>query len=59
MAVNDLLKVVPTIQAASLLDYNVRFAKKKKKKARDFLEVGVTNVVGTRIIKATDDFLWG
>lgn len=55
-AANNILRIIPTIQAAQLLDYNYKFSKKKKKKARDFLGVGTTNIIGGALIHAEQDF---
>lgn len=59
MSAKDILKVVPTIQAASLVGYNLKFAKKKKKKLGDFVEAGTTNIVGSAMTKEAADFIGG
>lgn len=57
MSYKDIVKLTPALQAAALADYNARFAKKKKKKARDFLEVGFVDITGVAFIDATGDFI--
>ena len=54
--VNKILEIVPTIQSLALLEANLRFLKKKKKKSRDFLGAGVTNIVGASMITETSKF---
>lgn len=51
MAVSDILKVVPTIQATALVGEAVKFGKKKKKKAKDFIDFGATAIVGSAFIQ--------
>lgn len=57
MTYKDILRVIPTIQAASLVEHNVRFAKKKKKKSSDFLSTGVDNILGTSFIQTEAQFI--
>jgi hypothetical protein len=57
MAYEDILKLTPTLQAAALAEYNYGLLKKKKKKARDFVEYGVGSIVGTSFIDATADLV--
>jgi hypothetical protein len=49
-AYKDLIKLVPTMQAVSLLSDNLP---KKKKKKKSLLNQGVSNIVGLSMIKAT------
>ena len=51
--------LIPTIQAASLAGHNLQFAKKKDKTAKDFLEVGMTNILGTSFIRAEAQIIGG
>lgn len=55
MGYENILKVVPTLQATALAEHNLAFLKKKKKKVKDFVGVGVTNMVGTSLIQSTAD----
>jgi hypothetical protein len=57
MDYKTLLKIVPTIQAASLANANAKFAMKKKKSSKDLVNVGVGNIVGAALIKEQADFL--
>lgn len=56
-AANDILKTIPTIQAAGLVDYNLKKLKKKNKKPRDFVEQGFGNILGASFIDVTSDFI--
>ena len=51
--VSNLAKVIPTVQAVSLVNYNVSKAKKKNVSVNDILNLGVTNVVGLGLITKT------
>jgi hypothetical protein len=52
-----LLKIIPTMQSVTLLDYNLKKMKKKKRKAGDLIEQGVGNIIGVAMIKETADFI--
>ena len=54
---DSILKVIPTIQSATLVERNLKLLKKKKKKSKDFVSAGVDTLVGTSLIKAESDFL--
>jgi len=57
MTYQDILRASGTIQAATLAAHNADFARrKKKKKARDFIELGATNIVGSELIRAQSGF---
>ena len=57
MSYKDIIKLAPTLQAAALAGYNAGKLKKKKKKMKDFIDMGTTNAVGTAMIQAgTYDF---
>lgn len=49
---NSILGLVPTMQSLALVSENVRYLKKKKKK-NGLLKLGMTNIVGVNLIKAT------
>jgi len=57
MTLKELLGVVPTLQAAALVEDNFHLAMKKKKKAGDFLGTGTRTVVGVSLIKAESDMI--
>ena len=46
-------KIIPSVQAAALVAHNVGKVKKKKLRTKDILNLGVTNIVGTGLIKET------
>lgn len=56
MTINrDLANLANTGQALSLLSYNISVAKKKRKKVKDILNLGIGNLTGTAFIRATAD----
>lgn len=57
MVNNNILKIIPTIQAAGMVDHNVKFLKKKKKKMTDFIGLGAYNVTGSALIDVEGEFL--
>ena len=57
-ASGSIIKIIPTIQSAALLNDNYKFYKKKKKKTKDFISQGAKNIIGTSLIKAEGEFLW-
>jgi len=59
MTYTSILKIVPTLQAASLVKHNVNVAQKKNLKTKDMIDLGVTNIVGTNLIKIESDFISG
>jgi hypothetical protein len=52
---DEIIKIVPTIMAAELVNENMREIKKKKK--TNFVKLGMKNVVGAAIISETSNFL--
>ena len=59
MTYKDIMKIIPTLQAAQLVGENVKVLKKKKKKSKDFIGLGVKNIVGTSFIKINADLIEG
>ena len=57
MDTKQILKIVPIIQSASLLNENVKVLNKKKVKTKDIVKLGVTNIVGASLIKVESDFI--
>lgn len=57
MIYKDILKIVPTLQAASLAKHNVDVAMKKDKKPGDIVGLGVTNIVGIEMIKLESNLI--
>ena len=50
--VKILLKVARDVQALALVKENIKFVDKKKKKTKDFVKTGLTNIVGIEMLKA-------
>jgi len=44
---------IPTIQAVGLVSHNIKKSKKKNINTKDILSLGVTNIVGTSLIRST------
>ena len=57
MTVKDIANLIPTIQAASLVNMNLKQMKKKKQTTGDMLNMGMGNVVGTSMIKINADLI--
>ncbi len=51
MVVQAIVNLIPTAQALALLSENVRVVKKRKKDVKDFMKLGVTNIVGLEFIR--------
>lgn len=56
-ASDDILHLIPTIQAAGMAGHNVAYLKKKKKKAKDLFGLGIYNITGAAMIDAEGEFL--
>ena len=56
MSYQDILRASGTIQAVALASHNVEFARKKKKRPRDFVEMGTTNIVVSALLKEQAGF---
>ena len=57
MDIKNIANIIPLAQAASLANENVKVLNKKKVNSKDMLKLGVTNIVGTSIIKMESDFI--
>jgi hypothetical protein len=58
MPTKAIANLIPTIQSASLVGENLRVMKKKKKQStKDILDLGMTNIVGTSMIKINADII--
>lgn len=53
MTAGDIARLIPTVQAAGLVGHNVGALKKKNVNTKDILSLGVNNIVGTGLIRAT------
>jgi hypothetical protein len=54
---NDLLRIGNTMMAVNLVGANLKAVKKKKKTTKDIVDLGVSNLVGSSLIKANADFI--
>jgi len=59
MVSKQILNLIPTVQAAALVGENVRVAKKKKVDSKDFIGLGVKNIVGIEVIKLESGLIAG
>lgn len=50
MSYTNILRTIPTISSAALVKENIRVAKKKNLKAKDMVELGTKNIVGSVLI---------
>ena len=57
--VKPILGVATIAQSAALAGHSLKFAKKKKKTAKDFVNVAATTIVGSALIKSESDFIGG
>lgn len=55
MNYKNIANIIPTIQSAHLVSHNIKASKKKKKTSKDMLELGMTNIIGTNMIKINAD----
>ena len=53
MAVDSIAKIIPAVQSAILTSHNVSKIKKGGISTKDILILGLTNIVGTKLIQAT------
>jgi len=57
MTYKDIMRVIPTVQAASLVKHNISKMKKKKKGVEYMAGLGTTNIIGTSLIQAEADLI--
>lgn len=53
----ELLRLIPTLQSLSIVAENAKFVKKKNKTTKNFIDVGVGNMIGVALTKETADFI--
>lgn len=58
MSYQDIAKLIPTVQAASLVGDNVK-SMNKKHSTKDMVGLGVKNVVGTEMLKINAQLIGG
>lgn len=59
MANSDIIKLIPTMQSASMALKNYETLKNKKKKPKDLFKLAGYNITGSSLIKAEGEFLGG
>ena len=59
MTYQSIAGLIPTMQGVALVSHNVGVAKKKKITTGDMISLGVTNIVGTSLIKSQADIIAG
>jgi len=57
MNAKAILNLVPLAHSTAILADNVKFAKKKDKKATDFMKTGVKNVIGAEFVKLESNII--
>jgi len=57
MSYKDIANLIPTMQSVALVSHNLKAVKKKKTTAKDMVDLGVTNIVGTSMIKINADLI--
>lgn len=57
MAYKKILETIPLIQSSSLLGENMKLYKKKNKTSKDFIESGIKNIVGVKLIGETSNII--
>ena len=59
MAIQQIMNLIPTLQATALVSENVRVAKKKKVDTKDLIGLGAKNIVGIEFIKLESSLIAG
>ncbi len=59
MAIQQIMNLIPTLQATAILSENVRVAKKKKVSTKDLVGLGAKNIVGIEFIKLESGLIAG
>lgn len=57
MSYKEIAKLIPTIQAASLISENLKEVKKKKQSTKSMIGLGMKNIVGISLIKVNADLI--
>ena len=57
MTYKKIMEIIPVVQSASLVNMNLKQAKKKKQTTGDMLNMGMGNVIGTSMIKINADLI--
>ena len=59
MTLQSITSLIPTMSAVALVSENIQVAKKKKKTTEDIMKLGITNIIGTNLIKTQAQLLSG
>jgi len=57
MSYKTIAGLIPTLQSVALVSHNLKVVKKKKPTTKDMVDLGVTNIVGTSMIKINADLI--
>ena len=57
MTYQNIANLIPTMQSIALVSENLKYTKKKKSDTMDITKMGVKNIVGVNLIKATADII--
>ncbi|HDK42071.1 MAG TPA: hypothetical protein ENG87_01725 [Candidatus Pacearchaeota archaeon] len=59
MTTKQIINLIPTIQAMTLANENIKIVKKKKVKAKDLMGLGAKNLIGIELIKIESSLIAG
>jgi len=59
MTAKQIAGLIPTMYSVALLGENLKILNKKKTKSKDFLGLGMKNIIGTSLIKVESDIIAG
>lgn len=57
IANKKILELATALQSTALVGENIKVLKKKKKESKDFIGMGVKNIIGTQLIKEQADIM--
>jgi hypothetical protein len=57
MTYKNIMRVIPIVQAASLVGENMKVLNKKKVKTKDVVNMGMKNIIGVSLIQAESQFI--
>lgn len=57
MTTKQIIGLIPTVQAATLVNENTKVLKKKKIKTKDMVGLGLKNIVGVELIKVESNLI--
>jgi len=56
MTVQNIMRIVPSMQSIALAGENIRLIKKKKIKTKDIVSTGMKNIIGVEFIRLQSQF---